>query len=51
MEKRLEWPMLVAALLVVPAIAIEQSEATGALNTVAVVINWATWLAFLGEAA
>jgi hypothetical protein len=39
MEKRLEWPMLVAALLVVPAIAIEQSEATGALNTVAVVIN------------
>lgn len=50
MEKRLEWPMLVAALLVVPAIAIEQSEATGALNTVAVVINWATWLAFVAEA-
>ena len=42
--------MLVAALLVVPAIAIEQSEATGALNTVAVVINWATWLAFVAEA-
>jgi voltage-gated potassium channel len=51
MEKRLEWPMLVAALLVVPAIAIEQSEAKGALNTVAVVINWATWLAFVVEAA
>src|SRR5215208_637482 len=50
MEKRLEWPMFVAALLVVPAIAIEQSEATGALNTVAVVINWATWLAFVAEA-
>jgi len=51
MEHRLEWPMLVAALLVVPAIVIEQSEATGALNTVAVVINWATWLAFVAEAA
>ena len=49
LEKRLEWPMLVAALLVVPAIAIEQSEATGALNTIAVVINWATWLAFVAE--
>jgi voltage-gated potassium channel len=50
MEQRLQWPMLVAALLVVPAIAIEQSEATGTLNTVAVVINWATWLAFVAEA-
>jgi voltage-gated potassium channel len=50
MERRLEWPMLVAALLVVPAIAIEQSEAGGALNSVAVLINWATWLAFLTEA-
>jgi voltage-gated potassium channel len=51
LEQRLQWPMLVAALLVVPAIAIEQSEATGSLNTIAVVINWATWLAFLTEAA
>jgi voltage-gated potassium channel len=50
MERRLQWPMLVAALLVVPAVAIEQSEVTGALNTVAVVINWTTWLAFLTEA-
>jgi voltage-gated potassium channel len=49
-ERRLEGPMLVAALLVVPAIAIEQSEAAGLLNTIAVVINWATWLAFLAEA-
>jgi voltage-gated potassium channel len=50
MEKRLQWPMLVAALLVVPAIVIDQSEATGALHTLAVVINWATWLAFVAEA-
>ena len=27
-----------------------RSEVTGALNTVAVVINWTTWLAFLTEA-
>jgi voltage-gated potassium channel len=50
MEHRLEWPMLVAALLVVPAIAIEQSEAREPWSTIAVVINWATWLAFLAEA-
>jgi voltage-gated potassium channel len=51
LERRLQWPMLVAALLVVPAIVIEQSEAGGLLNTIAVVINWLTWLAFLAEAA
>jgi voltage-gated potassium channel len=50
MERRLEWPMLVAALLVVPAIAIEQSEAADPWNTIAAVINWITWLAFLAEA-
>src|SRR4051794_19638530 len=50
MESRLQWPMLVAALLVVPAIAIEQSEAGEPWNTIAAVINWATWLAFLAEA-
>lgn len=49
-EHRLEWPMLVAALLVIPAIAIEQSSVGEPWDTVAVVINWATWLAFLGEA-
>jgi voltage-gated potassium channel len=50
MEHRLEWPMLVAALLVVPAIAIEQSEAGEPWSTIALVINWATWLAFVAEA-
>jgi voltage-gated potassium channel len=42
--------MLVAALLVVPAIVIEQSSLGEPWDTLAVVINWATWLAFLGEA-
>src|SRR4051812_15152899 len=50
MERRLQVPMLVAALLVVPAIVIEQSGIGRPWNTVAVVINWATWLAFLAEA-
>ena len=41
--------MLVAALLVIPALAIEQSDVGEPWGTVAVVLNWATWLAFLGE--
>jgi voltage-gated potassium channel len=51
LEHRLEWPMLIAALLVVPAIAIEQSEAGEPWSTIALAINWLTWLAFLTEAA
>jgi voltage-gated potassium channel len=43
--------MLVAALLVIPAIAIETSDVGEPWDTVAVVINWSTWLAFLAEAA
>jgi voltage-gated potassium channel len=43
--------MLVAALLVIPAIAIESSDVGEPWDTVAVVINWSTWLAFLAEAA
>lgn len=42
--------MLVAALLVIPLIVIEQSDVSGAWDAVAEVINWGTWLAFVGEA-
>lgn len=42
--------MLVAALLVIPAIAIETSDVGEPWDTIAVVINWGTWLAFLTEA-
>jgi voltage-gated potassium channel len=42
--------MLVAALLVIPAIAIESSDVGEPWDTVALVLNWSTWLAFLAEA-
>lgn len=42
--------MLVAALLVIPTIAIEQSDAGQPWDSIAAVLNWAIWLAFLGEA-
>lgn len=41
--------MLIAALLVVPVIAIEESGATGAWRSAAVVLNWVIWVAFLAE--
>lgn len=50
MEQRLQWPLLVAALLTIPAIAIEQTNAGDRWDTVATVLNWSTWLAFLAEA-
>ena len=41
--------MLVAALLVIPVIAIEQSEAGGPWKTLAAVANWSIWIAFAIE--
>jgi voltage-gated potassium channel len=49
MERRLEWPLMAAALLTIPAIAIEQSSAGEPLDTIATVLNWTIWLAFAAE--
>ena len=43
-------PLLVAALLTIPAIAIEQSDVGQPWGTIASVLNWVIWTAFLGEA-
>ncbi len=42
--------MMIAALLVIPSIAIEQSDLSGAWDTAALTINWVAWSAFLAEA-
>ena len=49
-ERRLEIPALVAALLVIPLIVIEQSSFGEPWDTVGTVLNWTTWLVFLAEA-
>jgi voltage-gated potassium channel len=51
MERRLEWPLLAAALLTIPAIAIEQSSVGLPWDTIATVLNWTIWLAFVAEIA
>ena len=50
MQERLAVPLLVAALLTIPAIAIEQSDVGQPWDTIASVLNWVIWTAFLGEA-
>jgi hypothetical protein len=47
---RFELPMLVASLLVIPIIAIEQSDVSEPWDTIGAVLNWTTWAAFLAEA-
>lgn len=49
-ERRLELPVLAAALLVVPVIVIEESSFGEPWETIGVVLNWASWLTFLAEA-
>jgi voltage-gated potassium channel len=48
---RLELPVLVAALLTIPAILVEESSFGGPWEGIARVLDWAIWLAFAGEAA
>jgi voltage-gated potassium channel len=48
-KRRFEIPVLVAALLVVPVIIIEQSDPSEAWLGIAVAANWAIWAAFFLE--
>lgn len=48
-QQRLEWPLLIAALLTVPVIAIEDADPGGAWTILAHGVNWAIWLTFLAE--
>jgi voltage-gated potassium channel len=49
MERRLEGRLLIAALLTIPAIAIEQSNAGQPSDAIAKVLNWTIWAAFIAE--
>src|SRR5438309_4944575 len=49
--RRFQVPMLIAAVLVIPTIIIEEAGPGEPLATLAVVLNYAIWIAFLVEAA
>jgi voltage-gated potassium channel len=48
-ERRLEPPLLVFALLTIPAIVLEYTEQGEPWDAIAVALNWAIWLAFVAE--
>jgi voltage-gated potassium channel len=48
-QRRFEWPMIVAALLVIPAIVFQETGLDEPWETIGNVLNWAIWLAFLTE--
>jgi len=50
-ERRFEWPMVIAALLVIPLLVIEESDLGQPWAAIGVLLNWGTWLAFVIEAA
>ncbi len=48
-ERRFDVPVLVAALLVIPVIVVEQSSLDEPWDTLAAVLNWAIWIVFALE--
>src|ERR1700730_3889229 len=49
MERRFQIPTLIAALLVIPVIAIEELSTGEPWRTAGVIANWTIWLVFFAE--
>jgi voltage-gated potassium channel len=49
LARRLEWPMALLALLVIPALVMEERATAPEVRTAGVVLNWIIWVAFGGE--
>jgi voltage-gated potassium channel len=49
--RRFDVPMLIAALLVVPVLILQESKVAPWLRTIADALNWVIWVAFLVEVA
>ncbi len=48
-QRRFEGPVLAAALLVIPGIAVEEARPGDPWETLAAATNWAIWLLFVAE--
>lgn len=49
MARRFEVPVLIAALLVIPVIVIEESNVGDTWKTLGAILNWAIWITFALE--
>ncbi len=48
-QARFEWPVIVAALLTIPLVLIQESNLNQPWPTIGAVLNWITWLVFATE--
>src|SRR4051812_34040575 len=48
-DRAFDVPMLVAAILVIPLLVLEEANLGGAWDALAAVLNWGTWIAFFVE--
>lgn len=48
-QRALQVPMIIAAALTLPSLILLETQETGLLAVISVVLNWGTWLAFLIE--
>jgi voltage-gated potassium channel len=48
-EQRLQWPVFIAALLVIPVIVIEETDVGSVWKTLGEILNWLTWVVFAFE--
>jgi voltage-gated potassium channel len=49
-QERFEWPVVIAAMLTIPILVIQESDLAAPWPQVAEVLNWVTWATFLVEA-
>jgi voltage-gated potassium channel len=48
-QAKFEWPVIVAALLTIPLVLIQESNLAQPWPTIGTILNWATWLTFATE--
>jgi voltage-gated potassium channel len=48
-QARFEWPVIIAALLTIPLVLIQESNLSQPWPTIGTILNWATWLVFASE--
>ena len=49
LEQRLQWPVFIASLLVIPVIVIEETNVSETWKRIGDVVNWLTWIVFAVE--
>jgi voltage-gated potassium channel len=48
-QAKFEWPVVIAALMTIPLVLIQESNLAQPWPTIGMVLNWATWLVFATE--